>query len=135
MAELVTVYTAPPDEVSRVVGYLEGRCLHPIVLDDAAAMGVYRRQAHEVRIAVPETEREMAVHLLAERQRQNEARLLPLMKTANGVVFLLLIVLGIVAVVGLLDTRGWWFAGLSIFLVGGAALALLRWAWRGRTKP
>jgi len=134
MAKLVTVHKTLAAEVPKVVGYLESRCLHPVVLDEVEARGTYRSQAHEVRIAVPETERDMAVHMLAERERHNEARLLPLVKMANGIVFLLIVVLGIVAVVGLVDTRGWWLAGLWVLLTALAAWALIRWAWRRKPR-
>jgi len=130
MAEWVTVHKAIPTEVHKVVDYLEGRRLHPVVLDDVEAMGIYRSHAHEVRIAVPETERDMAIHLLAERERQNEDRLYPLVKRSNVVVFLLLTVLGILAIVGLLDARGWWFAALWMLLTILVAYALVRRAWR-----
>ncbi len=129
MAKLVTVHKTLAAEVPKVVGYLESRNLHPVVLDDVEAMGTYRSQAHEVRIAVPETQRDMALQLLAERERKDEARLRPLIKTSNAIVFLLVAVLAILALVALLDAQGWWFASLSILVAALAALALIRHAW------
>ncbi|MEN6575821.1 MAG: hypothetical protein ABFD90_05705, partial [Phycisphaerales bacterium] len=133
MSELVTVHKAIEADASKVVAYLESRCLHPVVLDDVEKMGPYRGQTHEIRIAVPETERDMAIRILEQMQRQEELRLFPLVRKANAVVFLLIAVLAILAVVALLDTRGRWFLGLSILVVVIAALGLIRRAW-GR-KP
>ncbi|MBP7051541.1 MAG: hypothetical protein KBE65_11045 [Phycisphaerae bacterium] len=130
MSELVTVHKAIEADASKVVAYLENRCLHPVVLDDVEKMGPYRSQAHEVRIAVPETERDMAIHILEQMQQQEEARLSPLIKKADAVVVALIAVLGVFAVVGLLDTRGIWSFGLAVLAVVLAALALVRWAWR-----
>lgn len=135
MAKLVTVHRTLAAEVPQIVGYLESRNLHPVVLDDVEARGTYRSQAHEVRIAVPETERDMAVHILAERERKDEARLRPLIKTSNAIVFLLIVILAILALVGLLDTHGRWFAGLSILAAALAALALIRHAWPRKPRP
>ncbi|MEN6424576.1 MAG: hypothetical protein ABFE13_04380 [Phycisphaerales bacterium] len=133
MSELVTVHKAIEADVAKVVAYLENRCLHPVVLDDMEKMGPYRGQTHEIRIAVRETERDMAIRILEQMQQQEELRLFPLVRKANAVVFLLITVLGILAIVGLLDTQGRWFLGLSILVVVIGALGLIRWAW-GR-KP
>ena len=73
MAELITVYKALPDEVTKVVQLLQSRNLNPVVIDDIGKMGSYR--SHVVRIAVPETERDMAVGILAEADLQNQASL------------------------------------------------------------
>lgn len=129
MAELVTVYKAIPAEVPRVVGYLENRCLHPVVLDDPEKMGVYRCQVQEIRIAVPQTERDRAVQILDQRDRQDRLRLFPVVKRANVVVYVLIAALGALAVVGLLDRRGFWFIGFGILLTIVAAFALVRRAW------
>lgn len=130
MAELVTVHKTIETDVLRVVAYLENRCLHPVVLDDTEKMGPYRSQTREIRIAVPETERDMAVQILDRMQRQESLRLLPVVKRANAVVFVIIAVLGILALVGFLDTGGWWFLGLGATLVAMAAVALIRLAWR-----
>ena len=135
MAKLVTVHKTLAADAPKVVGYLESRNLHPVVLDDVEAMGTYRSQAHEVRIAVPETQRDMALQLLAERERKAETRLRPLIKTSNAIVFLLIAVLAILALVGLLDTRGWWFVGLLTLVAALAALALIRPAWPRKPGP
>ena len=134
MAKLVTVYRAIPTDVARVVGHLENRCLHPVALDDMEARGTYRNQAHEIRIAVPETEHDMALHILQEWEQCDQARLQPLVKATNGILFLLVTALSLLAVVGLLDSRGWWFFGLSLLLAGVAAFALIRWGWRQKPK-
>jgi hypothetical protein len=130
MAKLITVYRALPADVSKVVGHLEERCLHPVVVDEPEPAAAYRRQAHEIRIAVPETESDMAFHILREHQQRDEQRLAPLVRTTNTVVILLVVALALLAVVGLLDARGWWFLGLSILFVIAAGWALVRGAWR-----
>ena len=129
MAELVTVYKAIPAEVPRVIGYLENRCLHPVVLDDAENVSAYRSHAHEIRIAVPQTERDMAVQILDQREQEDKLRLFPVVKRANVVVYILIAALGALAIVGLLDRRGFWFIGFGILLTIVAAFALVRRAW------
>lgn len=130
MAELVTVYRARPDEVAKVVGLLQGRNVNPVVLDDAGKMGAYRDHSHEVRIAVPATERDVALGILDQMQQKDESRLAPLISVTNGIVLLVVAVLAFVAVVGLLDTSGKWFVAVWIVLTGVVAVALVRWAWR-----
>lgn len=132
MAELVTVYEARPNEVARIVGLLEGRHLHPVVVDDTERMGVYRQSAHVVRIAVPAVERDMAIGMLAETERRDRARLTRLVKVTDGVVLLVLAVLGFVAVVGFVDADGRWLALTWLVLALLVAAALLRWAWPRR---
>ena len=129
MAELVTVYEARPTDVARIVGLLECRHLHPVVTDDVDRMGTYRDQAHTVHIAVPATERDMAIGVLAEVERQDEVRLSHLTKVTNGAVLFVIVVLGFVAVVGVLDAEGKWFAATWVLLCLVAAVALIRWAW------
>ena len=90
MAELVTVYRALADDASRVVGHLRSRNLDAVVLDDVGKMAAYRHEVQEVRIAVPETQRDMARAVLAEMDEQDEARLAPTVKTAHGVVLLII---------------------------------------------
>jgi hypothetical protein len=134
MAELVTVYRALANDVSRVVGYLRSRNLDAVVLDDAGKMAAYRHDVQEVRIAVPETQRDMARAVLAEMDKQDEARLSPTVKTAHGVVLLIIIALALVGVVGLLDRGGKWFVGVWIVLTAVVAVALIRRAWRKNPK-
>ena len=129
MAKLVTVYEARPNEVSRVMGLLENRHLHPVVGDEPGRMTSYREQTHLVRIAVPATERDYAVGVLAEAQQQDVARLSHLISTTNRAALFVLVALGFVAVVGVLDAEGKWFALTWIVLCLAAAVALIRWAW------
>ena len=129
MAELVTVYEARPNEVARIVGLLESRHLHPVVGDDGDRMTSYREQAHLVRIAVPAVERDMAVGILAESEQHDVARLSHLTNVTNRAVLFVLVALGFVAVVGVLDAEGKWFALTWIVLCLVAAVALFRWAW------
>ena len=128
MAELTTVYKSRPDDVSKIVQLLQSRDLHPVVVDDAGKMGTYRD--HEIRIAVPVTERDLAVQVLAEAERVQQAGVSELVKGTKGVILLLIIVLAFVAIVALLDERGMWFAGVSILLTAVVAFALIRLAWR-----
>ena len=130
MAELVVVYKTLGPDVSRVVGYLRSRNLNPVVLDDAGKMGAYRDQAQEIRIAVPETERDMALGVLAEMEHKDEARLASDVKVARGVVLLIVVILALVALIGLLDRSGKWYLAAWFALVGVVAIALIRSAWR-----
>lgn len=133
MARLVTVYEARPNEVARIVGYLENRHLHPVIGDDPGRTTAYREQTHLVQIAVPAVERDMAVGVLADLERRDQARLSHLVKVTNGAVLFVLVVLGFVAIVGFVDADGKWFALTWLVLCLVASVALIRWAW-GR-KP
>ena len=134
MAELVTVYRALAGDVPRVVGYLRSRNLDAVVLDDAGKMAAYRHEVQEVRIAVPETQQDMARAVLVEMDKQDEARLSPTVKTARGVMLLITLALALVGVVGLLDPGGKWFVGVWIILTAAVAVALIRRAWRKTPK-
>lgn len=128
MAELITVYKSRPDDVSKITQLLQSRDLHPVVVDDAGKMGTYRD--HEIRVAVPATERDLAVQALTEAERIQQARVSDLVRGTKGVVLLLIVVLAFVAVVAFLDEGGMWFAGVSILLTAVATVALISWAWR-----
>jgi lysylphosphatidylglycerol synthetase-like protein (DUF2156 family) len=134
MAELVTVYRTLASDVSRVVGYLRSRNLNPVVLDDTAAVGAYRSQAREIRIAVPQTERDTACAVLAELEKQGQARLSPAVKVANRVVLLVIVVLAFVGLVGLLDRGGKWFLATWLVVTAVVAVALVRQTWRKHPK-
>jgi len=134
MAELVTVYRALAGDVPRVVGYLRSRNLDAVVLDDAGKMAAYRHEVQEVRIAVPETQQDMARAVLVEMDKQDEARLSPTVKTARGVMLLITLALALVGVVGLLDPGGKWYVGVWIILTAAVAVALIRRAWRKTPK-
>ena len=58
----------------------------------ANRMGAYRDQAREIRIAVPETERDMALGVLAEMEHKDEARLVPHVKVARNAVLLIIVI-------------------------------------------
>ena len=134
MARLVRVYEARPHDVARIVGLLESHNLHPIVADDADRMGTYRDQTHTVEIAVPATERDTALGVLAENERQDRTRLAHLIKVTNGAVLFVVVVLVFVAVVGVLDADGKWLAATWALLCVVASIALIRWAW-SRKRP
>ncbi|MBN1361572.1 MAG: hypothetical protein JW993_13320 [Sedimentisphaerales bacterium] len=128
MAELVTVYCTLPDDVSKIVRLLERHGLHPVIVDDPDKMSAYR--GHEVRIAVPAGERDRAVAVLAEADRAGNARICELTKATNGVILILVAALGFVALIGIFDTQGAWFLGVSVALFAALAVVLIRWAWR-----
>ena len=129
MGDLVTVYEARPNEVARIVGHLQNRHLHPVIADDADQVSAYREQTHLVQIAVPAVERDMAVGMLSDLLRRDQARLSHLTKVTNGAVLFVLVVLAFVAVVGFIDADGKWFALTWLVLCLIAAVALIRWAW------
>jgi hypothetical protein len=135
MEEPVTVYRTIPTEVPRVVRYLENHALHPILIDDVGKMGTYRDQTHQIRIAVSEAERDMAIRILARMEQQDALRLLPVIRKSRTAVLLLIAALGILAVVRLLDAQGVWFVGVGLLLAVIGAVVLIRWAWRGKCPP
>ncbi len=134
MAELATVYQAHPNDVARIVRLLESRHLHPVVGDDAERISAYRTQSQLIQIAVPITERDMAVGILAEAEQHDEARLSHLINVTNRAVLFVLIVLAFVAVVGFLDADGHWFALTWVVLCLAVAMALVRWAWARKPR-
>lgn len=132
MAELVTVYRSQPENVGQVVQFLRSHNLNPTVVDDPGTMTAYRAHSHEVCIAVPATEKETALGVLAEMEKRDESRLAPHIKVANGVVLLLIAILGLAAIVAFVDRSGKILAAVWILIVAVAAAALLRQAWRGK---
>ena len=134
MAKLVRVYEARPHDVARIVGLLESHNLHPVVADDVDRMTTYRDQTHTVEIAVPATERDTALGVLAENERLDRTRLSHLIKVTDGAVLFVIAVLAFVAVVGVLDADGKWFAATWVVLCTVASIALIRWAWT-RKRP
>jgi hypothetical protein len=130
MAELVTVYRAQPENAGRVVQFLRRRNLNATVVDDPGKMTTYRAHSHEVCIAVPATEEETALGVLAEMENRDESRLAPQIKVANGVVLLLIAILGFAAIVAFVDRSGKILAAVWILIVTVVAAALLGHAWR-----
>ena len=134
MAELTTVYRARPEEVARVVTLLRRRNLEPVVVDHVGRAGTYRGHSHDFGIAVPVTQRDTALAVLAEMEQKDGARLAPLVRVANKVVLVLIAALATVAVVALLDRSGKWLALAWGLLTAVVAVALVRWAWRRTPK-
>jgi Flp pilus assembly protein TadB len=132
MAELVTVYKSLPGDVSKIVQLLQSHQLHPVVVDDPGKMSSYR--SHEVRIAVPVTERDSAVRVLAEADRRSKGRLSGLIKATNRLIMLVIAVMLFVAIVGFFDKGGIWFSAVWILVTVIAGVALIRWAWSGKSR-
>lgn len=132
MSELVTIYKVHPDNVSQILQLLESRHLHPTVVDDVSKMGIYR--SHEVRIAVPQTERNMAVNILAEFEQRDKSRISELVKATNGIVIIVIALLVIIAVIGFIDKQGKWFFAAWMVIVAFVGVALVRWAWVGKSR-
>jgi Flp pilus assembly protein TadB len=133
MAELIVVYQANPDNVQKAVQVLESRHLHPVILDEPEKASGYRTRNYLVRIGVPETERDMATHVLAEAERQSEAKLTPAMKTIHAAFIFMVVAAGLVVAIGLIDGGGKWF-GATLIAVGLLFLALFLRAIR-KQKP
>lgn len=127
MSELVVVYKALPDEAQKIVELLESRNLNPVIIDDVEKMGAYRN--HEVRIAVPQIERDIATGILAETDRQIQTHLKQTIKISNTIVFIIATSLGIIAIIGILDTEGRWFIASWLLLTAAVAAAIIHWAW------
>jgi membrane protein YdbS with pleckstrin-like domain len=102
-------------------------------VDDVEKMGTYR--SHQVRIAVPEAERDRAVHILADMEQKEAARLSPLVRVANHIIGALVVALAIIATVGLVDRGGKWFIAASSLLTLLAAAFLIRQAWPLKRGP
>ena len=132
MSELVTIYKAHPDNVSQIIQLLESRHLHPAVVDDESKMGIYR--SHEVRIAVPQTERDMAVNILAEFEQKDKTRISHLVKVTNAIVLIIIALLALVVIVGFFDKGGKWFSAVWILIVAFAGATLVRLAWGKKSR-
>lgn len=132
MSELVTVYSALPENASKIVQLLESRNLHPVVVDDVGKTGAYR--SHQIRIAVPETERDMAVGILSEAERHNETQLSELINVTNGIILIVISVLVLVVIVGFFDNQGKWFFSAWMLITAIASIALIRWAWSSKSR-
>jgi Flp pilus assembly protein TadB len=133
MAELIVVYRTSPDNVQRTLQVLASRHLHPVLLDEPAKASRYRPGDLLVRIAVPETERDMATAILAEAEQQTETRLAPAMKTIRAGFLLMAVAAALVVAMGLIDTGGRWFA-VTLIVLGLVFVAVFLWAIR-RPKP
>jgi hypothetical protein len=132
MSERITIYKALPNNVSQIMQLLESRHLHPVVVDDVCKMGAYR--SHEVRIAVPQTERDMAVNILAEFEQQEKSQISGLVKVTNVVFLIIVSLLALVAVVGIFDKGGKWFLSIWILIVACVGVALIRLTWGKKSR-
>lgn len=132
MSELVTIYDVHPDNISEIIQLLESRHLHPVVVDDVGKMGVYR--SHTVRIAVPETERDIAAHILAEAEQRNTTRLSGLVKVTNRIILLIIALLVLAAIVGFIDQQGKWFFAVWILITVLLAAVLIHRAWGDKSR-
>jgi len=133
MAKLVVVHKTLENDVPKVVAHLENRCLHPTVLDESETMSAYRRSANEIRIAVPETEQDMAVRILDQMQRQEHLLAIPAIKKANATFLLIAAALIVLIVLLLLDIDQMYILAIEGCLVAIAAISLIRRAWRRNT--
>jgi len=129
---MVTIYTAHPDNVSQIVHLLESRNLHPVVVDDVGKIGSYRN--HQIRIAVPLTERDMAVGILTQAEQSNKTRLCELVKMTNTIFIIIIALLVLVAIVGFFDKQGKWFFIIWMLITACAGIALIRWAWHDKSR-
>lgn len=132
MSKLVTIYKVHLDNVSEIMQLLESRHLHPVVVDDVGKMGAYR--SHTVRIAVPETERDMAIGILAEFERCDKRRISELVKVTNAVVIIIIALLLLVAIIGFFDKQGKWLFAVWILITVCVGAALIRCAWSGKSR-
>ena len=112
--------------------FLESRHLHPVVVDDVSKMGSYGK--HTVRIAVPQTERDMALNILSEFEQQDKSRIFELVKVTNGIFLILIALLALVAVVGIFDRSGKWIFTAWILIVAFAGTVLIRLAWSKKSR-
>jgi hypothetical protein len=132
MSELVVVHEVQQENVSKIIQLLENRHLHPVVVDDINKMGFYR--SHIIRIAVPETERDMASRILAESEQHSKKQISEIVKKTNAAVIIIIALLLLAAIVGFFDERGKWFFAVWILITVCVGAALIRQAWRGRSR-
>ncbi len=131
MSELVSVYRTLPENVPKIVKLLESRNLHPVVIDDVGKMGAYR--SHQIRIAVPEIERDIAAGILTEAEQHNKTRLFELIKVTNGIILIVIALLVLVVTVGFFDKQGKWFFATWMLIIALASIALIRWTWSSKS--
>ena len=132
MSEPIVVYKVQQENVSKIVQLLESRHLHPVVVDDIDKMGFYR--SHLIRIAVPQTEHDMAVGILAEAEQHDKKQISGLVKKTNAVVVIVVAMLLLAAIVGFFDERGKWFFAVWIFITVCVGAALIRLAWCRKSR-
>lgn len=132
MSELVTIYTAHPDNVSQIIQSLESHDLHPTVVDDAGKMGAYRNL--QIRIAVPLAERDKAVEIIKQDEQSDKKRLSELVKTTNAIFLIIIALLVLAAIVGFFDKQGKWFFITWILITVVAGIALIKCAWGGKSR-
>jgi uncharacterized membrane protein YqjE len=132
MSELVTIYTVHQDNVAEIIRLLESRNLHPVVVDDVGKMGAYR--SHQIRIAVPDTERDMAVGILAEAEEHNKTRLSGIVKVTNGIMLIIVALLILIIIVGFFDKQGKWSFVTWMLVITLASIALIRCAWNSKSR-
>lgn len=125
MAKLITVYKTPPSNVLKTIQLLQSHNLHPKVADETEKTGTYKSQ--QVRIAVPENERETAINILKKAEPHSEKHLSKLVKENKRTILLVIAVLAFIAIVRFLDKQGNWFN--LIMLIVTIGFALIRWFW------
>jgi hypothetical protein len=132
MSEKEIVYKAIPDKVLEIIQLLENHNLHPEVIDDTGKTGSYR--SDYVRIAVPSNERDTALSILAENERENENKISILLKSTNKIILIIIALLAIVTIIGILDQGGKWFVITWLLLIVVAGTALIKWAWFNKSE-
>jgi uncharacterized membrane protein SirB2 len=132
MSELVTIYTVHQDNVAEIIRLLESRNLHPVIVDDVGKMGVYR--SHQIRIAVPETERDMAIGILVEAEQHDKTRLSEIVKVVDGIILIIITLLVLVVIVGFFDKQGKWFFATWMLIIAFASIALIRFTWNDKSR-
>lgn len=131
MSELVTIYKAQPDNVSEIIQLLESRGLHPVVADDIDKMGTYG--SHQVRIAVPEIERDTAINIIEQFEQQDNSRISGLVKSTNKIVLIAIALLALATIAVFFDEKGKWSFIVWILIVAFVGVVLIRLAWSGKS--
>jgi hypothetical protein len=109
MAKLVVVCKTSEDEAHKIAARLVSHRLNPVIFDSTSA-GILQRYpdpVERIRVFVPAEEYDQAMRILAEIERDSEARAAPVVNRANGVFLLIVIALTfLVLVVVLMAVRG-----------------------------
>lgn len=110
---------------------LESRGFHPVVVDDAGKMGNYG--FHQVRIAVPQTERDTAANIIEQFEQQNHSRISGLVKTTNKILLIAVALLVMATIAVFFDEQGKWSFLAWILIVAFVGVVLIRSAWGGKS--
>jgi len=102
VAKLVVVYNTVESEAHKVAAILVGHGLNPVVFDRSSTFPDNLDYLRTFRVFVPAEEYDEAARILAEIDHRNDAKAIPVMKRANGVLLLIMILATVLVLVAAL---------------------------------